>query len=584
MLSLMQTTRLWLRRSAALTLGILGAMVAAAPGHTAEELIVSFGILQRSIPIADLERFATTGELTTQLRIYSRQLQISDSQLEQIQEVLSTPATTISPVAVAQFLYTEQGVLLLEQIGRVVQTPVRQANVQALRAALILAAADPNADFTLVNVLKAYPTGVMRVDLAEGLAIAQEVNQAILRSAAAFAEVRAIAQADAAANPVEAESLLQLVQGERQYGVDRIEVVVPGVTRSVQLYLPEVIPGQRGRPPQGFPLVVISHGLGGTSASYIYLAEYLAEAGIAVAALEHTGSNDQQLSALLTGLSSTVVQDEEFLRRPREVSLALNALANLNTSPSPLRRQLNLSRVGVIGQSFGGYTALALAGATFDSEGLVDVCPPSTLSFNPSLLLQCQAANVINPGVSLADPRVRSIFVINPIGSALFGETGYGQIVVPTMVVASTADTIAPAFPEQLRPFTWLTTPSRYLLMVDQGTHFSSIGDVAAGDQPVAIPSEIIGLSPEVVWSYLQVLSLAYFKLTLEGDQRFEPVLSAAFAAALANASYPLSLVNASALERPADPENSPQNAPENTPGSIPENTPVGQPAAPLSP
>jgi len=572
MISPMQTTRLWLRRSAALTLGILGAMVAAAPGHSAEELIVSFGIFQRSIPIADLERFATTGELTPQLKIYSQQLQISDSQLEQFQGVLSTPAT-ISPVAVAQFLYTEQGVLLLEQIGRVVQTPVRQANVQALRAALILAAADPNAGFTLVNVLKAYPTGVMRVDLAEGLAIAQEINQAILQSEAAFAEVRAIAQADAAANPVDAESLLQLVQSERQYSVGRIAVVVPGVPRSVQLYLPEVLPRRRGRPPQGFPLVVISHGLGGTSASYTYLAEYLAEAGIAVAALEHTGSNDQQLSALLTGLSSTVVQDAEFLRRPREVSLTLNALANLNTSPSPIRGQLNLSRVGVIGQSFGGYTALALAGATFDSEGLAEVCPPSTLSFNPSLLLQCQAASVSNPGASLVDPRVGSIFVINPIGSALFGETGYGQIAVPTMMVAGTADTIAPAFPEQLQPFTWLTAPARYLLMIDRGTHFSTIGDVATGDQPVPIPPEIIGLRPEVVWSYMQVLSLAYFKLTLEGDQRFEPALSAAFATALKNAPYPLSLVNASALERAgAAPENTPENAPEE------------QPTAPLSP
>lgn len=574
MFSLMQTTRLWLRRSAALTLGLLGAMVAAVPGHAAEELIVTFGILQRSIPIADLERFATTGELTPQLKIYSQQLQLSDSQLEQIQDVLSTPAT-ISPVAVAQFLYTEQGVLLLEQIGRVVQTPVRQANVQALRASLILAAADPGADFTLVNVLKAYPTGVMRVDLAEGLAIAQEVNQAILQSEAAFAEVRAIAQADAAANPVDGESLLRLVQSERQYRVDRIEVVVPGVPRPVQLYLPEVLPGQQGRPPQGFPLVVISHGLGGTGTSYTYLADYLAEAGIAVAALEHTGSNDQQLSALLTGLSSNVVQNEEFLRRPREVSLTLNALANLNTSPSPIQRQLNLSRVGVIGQSFGGYTALALAGATFDSGGLVEVCPPSTLSFNPSLLLQCQAASMINPGVSLADPRVGSIFVINPVGSALFGETGYGQIAVPTMVVASTADTIAPAFPEQLQPFAWLATPARYLLMIDQGTHFSTIGDVAAGDQPVAIPPEIIGPRPEVVWSYMQVLSLAYFKLTLEDDQRFEPALSAAFAAALANAPYPLSLVNASAPD-PAGSENSGPRAP--------ENAPAGQPAAPTAP
>ncbi|TVQ08986.1 MAG: alpha/beta hydrolase [Leptolyngbya sp. DLM2.Bin27] len=546
MLSL-QTPRRWQRRAAAFILGLVGAVVAAAPGHAAEELIVSFGILQRAIPIADLERFATTGELTSQLRIYSRQLQLSDEQLDQIREVLSTPAT-LSPVAVAQFLYTEQGVLLLEQIGRVVQTPARQANMQALRAALILAAADPDTGFTLINVLRQYPTQTMHIDLGQGLAIAQEINQAILQSEAAFAEMRAIALAEAAANPIDVEALLQLVESERQYGIDPIQVVVPGLRRPVQLYLPEVLPGQRGMPIQGFPLVVISHGLGGTSASFTYLAEYLAERGIAVVAIEHTGSNDQQLFALMTGQSGAVVQDEEFLRRPREVSFTLNTLTSLNTRSSPLQGRLDLNRVGVLGQSFGGYTALAVGGATFDAEGLAEVCPPGTLTFNPSLLLQCQVVRLSNPGNSLSDPRIRSIFAINPIGSALFGDTGFGQIAVPVMLVASTGDTVAPAFPEQLQPFTWLTTPNRYLLMIDQGTHFSTIGDIALGDQPLTIPPELIGPRPDLVWAYMQVFGLAYFKLTLAGDQRFEPFLTPAFAAAIQNDTYPLSLINPSAL------------------------------------
>jgi predicted dienelactone hydrolase len=551
MLSLMQNTRLWLRRAAVFTLGLVGAVISAAPGHAAEELIVSFGILQRSIPIADLEHFATTGELTRQLQIYSRQFQLSDEQLDQIREVLSTPAT-LGPVAVAQFLYTEQGVLLLEQIGRVVQTPVRQANVQALRGALILAAADPDTGFTLINVLKQYPTQAMHIDLGQGLAIAQEINQAILQSEAAFAEVRALAQAEAAANPIEVEALLQLAASERQYGIDPIQVVVPGLLRPVQLYLPEVMPGQR-MPVQGFPLVVISHGLGGTSASFTYLAEYLAERGIAVVAIEHAGSNDQQLFALLTGQSGAVVQDEEFLRRPREVSFTLNTLTSLNTRDSPIQGRLDLNRVGVLGQSFGGYTALALGGATFDAEGLGQVCPPGTLTFNPSLLLQCQAVRLNDPGNSLSDPRIRSIFAINPIGSALFGKTGFGQIAVPVMLVASTGDTVAPAFPEQLQPFTWLSTPTRYLLMIDQGTHFSTIGDIAVGDQPLPIPPELIGLRPDLVWAYMQMFGLAYFKLTLENDQRFEPFLTAAFAVALQNGTYPLSLVNPTALSPPTD-------------------------------
>ncbi|MBE9156579.1 alpha/beta hydrolase [Nodosilinea sp. LEGE 06152] len=557
--------RRWRRRGLAWVLGLLGALATATPVSAAEMLLVSYGILERSIPIADLERFATTGELTPQLRIYSQQLRLSNEQLSQVREVLTTPAS-ISPVGVAQFLYTEQGVLLLEQISRVVQTPVRQANVQALRGALILAAANPESGFTLLNVLKTYPTVAIRIDLAEGLAIAREINQAILQSEAAFEQVQALARQEAEANPVDVEALLQLVQSERQYGLDLIQVVVPGLPRPVQLYLPQVRPGQQGRPVQGFPLVVISHGLGGTRDSYTYLAEYLASGGIAVATLEHPGSNDQQLYALLTGQSDAVVQTEEFLRRPRDVSLTLNTLDRLNQSPSPLRRQLDLDRVGVIGQSFGGYTALALAGASFDLEGLSEVCPPGTLSFNPSLLLQCQALNLGNPS-SLADRRVKSVFVMNPVGSVLFGAIGYGQIDLPVMMVAGTADTVAPAFPEQIVPFTWLTTPDRYLLLISQGTHFSAIGDISAGDQPLPIPPELIGLRPELVWTYMQVLGLAYFKLTLEGDQRFQPALQPAFAAALGVDPYLLSLLSAPSVD--ISPDFAPDAAPEPTPTPV---------------
>ena len=580
----MQPARPWLRRGCTWLLGLLGAVATAAPGQAAEDLIVSFGVLQRAIPIADLERFATTGELTPQLQIYSQQLQLTDDQLAQIQTVLTTPAT-LGPVPVAQFLYTEQGVLLLEQIGRVVQTPQRQANVQALRGALILAAADLEGGFTLLNVLKTYPTGAMRIDLAEGLAIAQEINQAILQSEVAFGEVRRQAEAQAQASPIDVEAMLRLVQSERQYGVARARVVVPGLPRPVELYLPQVRAGRRV-PAAGFPVVVVSHGLGGTTGSYTYLAEYLASGGIAVAALEHAGSNDQQLYALLAGRSDAVVQDEEFLRRPRDVSRTLDILTQLQTPNTPLPARLDLSRVGIVGQSFGGYTALALAGATFDKPGLSEACPPSTLSFNPSLLLQCQAARLGDPGNSLSDGRVDSIFLMNPIGSVLFGASGYGQVAVPMMVVAGTADTIAPAFPEQIQPFDWMTVPERYLLLISQGTHFSTIGDVALGDQPLPIPPEIIGLRPELVWSYMQVLGLAYFKVTLAGDQRFQPAMTAAFAAALGTDPYPLSLISPQVGDLPAaGPDVTPASSPADGGGSSGESAPVAGPeASPVAP
>jgi predicted dienelactone hydrolase len=534
--------RPWVK-AACCGLGSLMLALWAVPSPAAERLIISYGLLERSISVEDLEQFAKTGQLTPQLSAYNQRLGLDDERLTQIRGWLTTPVD-LDGVAVAQFLYTEQGKLLLKQLSQVLQTPSRQAGFSALRSALILAAMEQsNGGLTLLNVLRQYPTEAIRVELDQGLAIAQSLNRAILQAEFAVELVQTRSREEAARLPaINLNQLLQLVQSERQYGVQRFNLVVPGLPEPAELYLPRVFPGRQGTPPEGFPLVIISHGLGSTSRSFSYLASYLATGGIAVAAIEHPGSNDQQLLALLEGRSDRVVADEEFVRRPRDISLTLDALSRAQATNPALRGQLNLSQVGFAGQSFGGYTGLALAGAEINLDLLGQACPPESISLNPSILLQCQATRLGNPDNSLRDPRIRAIFVMNPIGSVLFGDASFGQVNIPTMMVAGTADTISPAFPEQIQPFTWLSSPERYLLLIDRGTHFSAIGDIGGAEDPIAIPPSIIGPRPDLVQSYIQVLALAFFKRTLEQDLRFAPLLEASFAEALGIEPHPLSL------------------------------------------
>ncbi|MEB3251675.1 MAG: alpha/beta hydrolase [Cyanobacteriota bacterium] len=518
------------------------------PGRAAESIIITYGGLQRTIAITDLEQLARTGKLSRQLQAYNRHLGFSPEALAQIRQALSTPTRTLDVVAIAQFLYTEQGELLLQQVTRVVQTPSRQGSFQALRAALILAAAqaDRSQGFTLLDVLRAYPLEAIRVDLAGALAVAEEINQAILQSERAVTLVREIADQEARvqANALDLAALRALVQAQQRYGVKRLNLELAGLARPVTLFLPQ------GRPPRsGFPLVLISHGLGSSRQSYTYLGEYLAAGGLAVAAVEHTGSNDEQLFALLAGQSTTVVPDGEFWQRPQDISLAITGLDRARWRNPDLRGRLDLNRVGVIGQSFGGYTALALGGATVDSQGLEQACPPSRLAFNPSLLLQCQAARLANPGSRLADPRVKAIFIMNPIGGVLFGPSGYGQVTVPTMVVAGAMDTVAPAFAEQIKPFTWLGSDHRYLLLLARGTHFSVIGDTGGDDQPLAIPEALIGPYPELAQGYMQGFAQAFFQVNLLGDERFRPLLQASYAQALAAPEMPLSLITGASAD-----------------------------------
>ena len=134
---------------------------------------MSYGVLERSIAIDELEKFAETGQLSPQLMAYNHRLQLDAVQLEQIRTWLITPAD-LDKVAVAQFLYTEQGKFLLKQLTQVVQTPARRGGFSALRSALILAAANENdGGLTLLNVLRQYPTESVRINLDQGFAIAR---------------------------------------------------------------------------------------------------------------------------------------------------------------------------------------------------------------------------------------------------------------------------------------------------------------------------------------------------------------------------------------------------------------------------
>lgn len=534
----------WSRwRYGVLSLATAGLWLLALPSRAAERLIISYGALERTVSMADIETFAATGQLTPQLQAYNRYLQLSPAQLNQAQQALNTPAENLSLVGIAQFLYTPQGERLLRELTRVVRTPARVGDFSALRAAIILGATNAEDGITLLDVLRAYPLEAIRIDLLEGFVVAEEINRAIVQSTQAVSLVQDLSRQEAEALPLtdaEFSALMGRLQASRAYGVQRRNQRIEGLDQPANLYLPQLREGQTA-PPSGFPVIVISHGLGSNRHSYDYLANDLASGGFVVVAIDHAGSNDEQLAALLEGRTDNVVADEEFLRRPQDVTLTLNALQQLQNNGSlPVR--FNGNRIGVIGQSFGGYTALALAGATDDRTALNTACPPAVLTFNPSLLLQCQATNLEHPSPPLQDARVKSIFIMNPVGSVLFGPEGYQRITIPVMMVSSAADTVAPAFPEQIQPFTWLATPERYLALIGFGTHFSVIGDVTATDQPIAIPPDIVGPRPDLAQYYMRTLALAYFHLTLNQDERFRPMVQAAFLKALSHGPYSLSL------------------------------------------
>jgi predicted dienelactone hydrolase len=268
--------------------------------------------------------------------------------------------------------------------------------------------------------------------------------------------------------------------------------------------------------------------------TFAYLATHLASYGFAVAVPEHPGSNAEQVQALINGLASEVTAPAELVDRPSDIKFLLDELGR------SFGGQLNLQQVGVLGQSFGGYTALALAGAKISFEQLQKDCDPSNDSLNLSLLLQCRALALPPTQYELQDERVKGAIAINPVGSTIFGQSQISQIKVPLMLVAASDDTVAPALPEQIQPFTWLTTPNKYLVLLKGGTHFSTLVESSGG---VPVPPEAIGPGPDVAQNYMKALSLAFFQTYIANNPEYEVYLSASYAQFISQYPLPLSLV-----------------------------------------
>jgi len=326
------------------------------------------------------------------------------------------------------------------------------------------------------------------------------------------------------------------------YQARKISLRVKASPKPVDVYLPRRSYLPFASTAADTPTVIISHGLGSDRATYAYLGTFLAEHGFAVIAVEHPGSSADQFDALISGRTNLVVPNAEFFNRPLLISDVLDELQSRVTSDKNLGG-IDFNNVGIIGQSFGGYTALAVAGAPINFDSLRENCPPD-LIFNPSVLLQCQALNLATPethSVSFKDPRIRAVVAINPMDSVILGADSLAQIEVPILIMAGSADTIAPALPEQVRPFTWLADVDRYLLVMEGGTHFSTLG--TSGRETFDLPASVIGPDPAIAQSYTQKMSLAFLSVYLSGDQRYRPVLSSAFTTRIGEPEIPLSFV-----------------------------------------
>lgn len=539
--------------SMGLALGVclLPAAIPTPPATAAERIYFSYDILERSISVNSLEAYAKQGLIGDDLAPYVQYAQ--PQQQQRLRQFLLTRINT-DRVAVSQFLITPQAEVLLQRLGEVIKTDAGQPGYSAIRTALISAASDREG-LTLLNILRKFPARGVRFDLERGLEIANELSTVFEQTDKAIALVAQ--KSAAAATPINFSQLPRLDRrGSFTSQKTTLKLKDPSRDREfpTDIYLPIPSGIQQSQPPA--KLIVISHGLGSERATYAYLAEHLASYGFAVAVPEHPGSNAQQLQNLLSGKATEASDPSEFVNRPLDIKFLLDELTLRSQTDGVFRGKIDTTEVGVIGQSFGGYTALALAGATLNFPKLQKDCAALTNSWNTSLLLQCRALALTPSQYNFRDRRVKAVLAINPVSSSIFGPEGLGKIEIPVAIVTGSADTVAPALDEQIRPFTWLTTPEKYLVAMENGTHFSTL---APTPSDVPLPERVLGPDLSLARRYTNVLSLAFFRYYVSNRLEYKPFLSASYMKFLGREPLPLSLVRSlsatelkSALERPS--------------------------------
>jgi len=506
----------------------------AVPTMAAERITFQLGPIQRSIAVEDLETFAAEGRLENEVGFLLRRF--TPARREQIRQALQAPLEGIDPIVLSQFSYTQSGEVLFQEVGEVIQTESGQNGFKSLRGAALLTATQDES-FTLLGFLRQLPTD-MRVDVAALLRRVRLANTVLAETRAAVAAIEAESGAIATTTPLDLSAFPDLrLAGSTPYSQQTVEFYDAARDRSLttDLYLPQQ-PGE-------IPVIIISNGLGARRDRFQELAQHLASHGFAVVVPDHPGSDRDRLQDFYAGLYRENFEATEYLERPRDISFLLDELTRQQVEDGENGGdRLNLDRVAVFGYSFGGSTALSLAGATLDYDHLQTSCTADNALFNISRLYQCRALEL--PAATLAEPvaddRITSLYLYFPFGRSLFGETGIGQVKVPVFWQATDLDILTPMLDEHLPTYGWLTTPDRYLAVTRGLPHARITLDVLR--QLTPIRDEWPRLR-EISVAYQNAMTVAFFQTYLAEDERYRPLLHPDYAEALTEDPYPLSLV-----------------------------------------
>jgi len=285
-------------------------------------------------------------------------------------------------------------------------------------------------------------------------------------------------------------------ESDRTYEVGVEQVVLRDDSRARSIPLKVFHPLGRGP----FPVIVFSHGLGGSKESYDYLGRQWAAHGFVDVHPTHAGTDGGSFWKIVFGLVFARIGPNEVERlladRAADLSFVISSLASIERNVPAVAGSIDARRVGVAGHSAGAATALLLGGASLES----------------------------NAGArrSLFDARVSALCVLSPPGSGLLGfdARSWNDIKVPTFTVRGSEDdgTIGQRPIWRQEAFDGMPPENKYHAVVNGANHYTFADPGAFGMLGRLTARGATG-DPLRMRACVARLTTAYWNAYLHGDR-----------------------------------------------------------------
>lgn len=315
----------------------------------------------------------------------------------------------------------------------------------------------------------------------------------------------------------EARPLVTSVWYPAAVGVEMTEIAIPPdrpvfvggfAARNVEI-------GGTGR----FPLIVMSHGTGGSAMQMMWLGRALAERGFIVAAVDHHGNT-----------AAEEAFDARGFRMPWQRAIDLSRIIDQLLADPRLGPRIDQTRIGAVGYSLGGYTVVALAGGTTDLDALQRFCesaardatcdpqseyPEAQDDFDR--LVQTDPATralLSEYAAPYRDDRITSFVALAPALAQAFDAESLAAISASFLIIVGDNDTVAP--PASNASYLSGLIPGAEIQTVSGATHYVFLSECnARGRRYVPVCADPEGLDRRTIHEQSAALVAQHFQRTL---------------------------------------------------------------------